>query len=260
MSNQRKNQLLHRYAVVSSMKGIQNNNLLSARKQTTQARGNSIEAVILDQRKVDSKMDRVLFDKLGRELESKISEERDNLWKGRTNQPYKNIMPLSEFKKEFKKKDDLIVYKVNQCDKDKQALENKSKIFRQEIDKHNKELKEIYNDSKINEHKEEFEYNHIKKYNVKYDPTEFNDMKESAIDYYKKEQQKEEQDKKCIDDIIETMVETTNTSPDLDANNQRESIVISSDIPSSEKDDNESKNDAKQSISIDKYKQRQKMV
>lgn len=265
MSNVRKNQLLQRYNVVSSMRGIQNNNLLASNKkivQTPSKKSNTIESVILDQKKIDPKIDVNLYDKLDRNIQKRVTDERNKYWNGRTNQPYKNIMPLTEFQKEFKKEEDLIVYRVKKIDKDKKILEEKTQIHQQEIAKHNKELKETYADNKKESHREEFEYNHIKKYNVKYDPTEFSEMKDDAINYYKKEQMREEGNKKCIDDIIESMVtkeiiQPCESPPSQQPQTTETTSDVCDDTSSNKSDDN---NSSSTCVSVDKYKQRQKRV
>ena len=209
--NASQNNLLKRYGEISAMRGIRDNRLLNnIEKRTQQPQKindpSKIREIILDQRKTDTKLDSAKFERIARNLDNAVNTDREKLWASRTNQPYKTIISPKDIKKEYKNKEDLIVYRVNSSDKDEKIFEANTKHFRQEVAQHNKELNDKFSVVHKDQYAKEFEYNHIEKYSVKYDPTEFSDQKETIVDYYKQEQLKQEKDKKCVDDIIETMI------------------------------------------------------
>lgn len=142
-----------------------------------------------------------------RDLENTVSskKELDELWKKRTNQGYKNIIKDEKYqKKDYKKKEDLIVHKVT--DADKLGVDDELKDFEGKIESQNGELKIQYSASKETEHKKKFEYNNKYKYAIKYDPKAHDDLKDDNVEYFKKEQEKNEKDKKKVDDIIQTLL------------------------------------------------------
>lgn len=240
---------MRRYGEVSSMRGIQNNQLLNSAgrkiQQPQQIKDASrIREVILDQRRVDPKMDITKFNRVVNSIEQTQSSEREKLWLARTNQPYKNILPASEIKKEYKSSDELVVYRVKPEDKNKAIFQENANHMTQEISQHNKELADTYSVVRRSECEKEFEYNRVEKYNVKYDPTEFKDMKENIVDYYKKEQMEQEKDKKCVDDIIEKMISSGIT----DENPAQEKINVPEICPE------------EKTVSTNKYLQRQKKI
>jgi hypothetical protein len=139
--------------------------------------------------------------------------ERENYWRSRTNQPYKNILKNEDYSLFFKKKnndlkkDELIVHKVTDADKLEERLLKEFIELSEMIEKHDHELKSIYSLSEKMNHKKKFYYIHVNKYEkIKYDPADFNDMKNDKIELYKKEQEKTDKGKKKIDDIIEDLV------------------------------------------------------
>lgn len=244
MNYQQHNNLLKRYGEINAMRGIQVNPLLSNSSKVIQQPKQindprKIREVILDQRKVDSKIDVSKFNRIVANLDRTSNVDREKLWATRTNQPYKNILPVSEIKKEYKTKEELVVYRVKQEDKNEKKFAENAENMKKSIEQHNKELADKYASVKMGEHKKEFEYNHIEKYTVKYNPNDYNDMKNNLVDYYKKEQYEQEKDKKCVDDIIEGMM-TSGINDDIEPRI-------------------ENKPDEK-NVSTDKYLQRQKKV
>ena len=139
--------------------------------------------------------------------------ERENYWRARTNQPYKNILKNEDYSLFFQKKnndlkkEELIVHKVTDADKLEERLLKEFVELSETIEKHDHELKAIYSLSEKMNHKKKFYYIHVNKYEkIKYDPADFNDMKHDKIELYKKEQEKIDKGKKKIDDIIEDLV------------------------------------------------------
>jgi ribosomal protein L7/L12 len=92
------------------------------------------------------------------------------LWKNRTNQPYKNVIKKELFDKEYKKyykdeifkkdissRNELIVHKViKNIDADEDLLEAEFLLIQEILEKHNGELKNIYSSSNENKYKKEF--------------------------------------------------------------------------------------------------------
>lgn len=165
-----------------------------------------------------------------REVRAKLKEmeasgiyvpDKDNIlrkyWDSRTNQPYKNIIKDDNYVNKFLNKPapktvedrkqlekDLIVHKVTNADKE--GVETEYRQLEGKLEKHNDELKVIYSTTQEAEHKKKFEYNHIYKYRVKYDPSDHNKMKNDRMSYYKKQQKNEENQKDQVDNIIESLI------------------------------------------------------
>ena len=143
------------------------------------------------------------------EREWKLAQENykptiEKYWKERNNQPYKNILKNENYKKEFKQKEDLIIHKVS--NKDKEGVDQAYIDMGKKLETHNDELKLIYSTNKENEYKKKFDYNNVYKYRVQYNPKDHGNLKEDKIKYYKELQKKEEAGKKKIDNILETLI------------------------------------------------------
>jgi len=93
-------------------------------------------------------------------LSKKYIEEQ--LWKNRTNAPYKIILKNEDWKKQFNKQDDLIVYKITNDDKNNKYLESEYNKLQNMLNDHNGELKVLYSVSNESEHKKKFKF--VKKY------------------------------------------------------------------------------------------------
>lgn len=142
-------------------------------------------------------------------LENGMKGMIEEYWKARTNQPYKNILKDQNYQKKFEKKEDLIVHKVS--DKDKLGLLDDYDKLMNIINNHNNQLKNIYSTSERNKHKKEFDYIQKYKYRLKYDPKDFEDLK----NMYKKEQKKISHEKKQIDVILNALTESQLTEEDI---------------------------------------------
>lgn len=147
-----------------------------------------------------------------KEMENKFGNEdnyKKNLqkyWDKRTNQPYKNILKEEDYTKSFKEKDDLIVHKVTDLDKDEEKLEMEFKEKDEDREKHDGELKAIYTLSKKAENKKKFEYNNVYKFRFKYDPKDHDSNKQDKMEYYKKQQKKLDKENKRFNEAIESLV------------------------------------------------------
>jgi hypothetical protein len=181
---------------------------------------------------------------------SKKYEDQSNaylreLWKTRTNQPYKNIIKKEAFDKDYQKyykddifkrdvnnRDELIVHKViKNIDADEDLLEAEFLLIQEILEKHNKELKSIYTVSNENKYKREFEYAQKYRYRLEYNPKDSEKLK----DFYKKEQKKINKENKMLDQIIDMLVEQEDLSKDeLDKLNTQ--LKLTSNKPNEFKD------------------------
>jgi hypothetical protein len=126
--------------------------------------------------------------------------EIDEWRKKRTNMPYKGVLKNENYNKDFKKQEDLIVHKVTQLDK--LGLNEDFNKFVTGIEKHNGELKVIYSANNKNENYKKFEYNQKFKYNVQFNPKDFDELKQDKIKYLEEQQKELVKDKENTDEII----------------------------------------------------------
>jgi hypothetical protein len=158
----------------------------------------------------------------GTKFEDQSNAYLKELWKTRTNQPYKNIIKKEAFDKDYKKyyndnifnkninnRDELIVHKViKNIDADEDLLEADFLLVQEILEKHNNELKSIYSVSNENKYKREFEYAQKYRYRLEYNPKDSEELK----DFYKKEQKKINKENKMLDQIIDMLVEQDDLS------------------------------------------------
>jgi len=140
--------------------------------------------------------------------------------KKRVNEPYKGIIKNFDYKKiREKHEEDLIVHKVTLEDKNIEVFNEKMGDFKQEIGTQNAKIKDAYSIDKKTEHKKEFDYQHKYKYRVKIDTNDDNDLRIDRIEFYKKEQNKVEENKKKIDDILLNLIDSGVLSENLESIN-----------------------------------------
>jgi hypothetical protein len=144
-------------------------------------------------------------------------KELEECIKKRTNLPYKGIIKNFNYDRKFEKKEDLIVHKVT--DEDKLNFDNDVEKYNTKIDAQNKEINATYSTDKKNDHKKEFEYQHKYKYRAKLDNNVESDLRTDRIEFYKKEQEKMEDSKKKIDDILMNLIESGILSENLETIN-----------------------------------------
>lgn len=158
-------------------------------------------------------------------IDSVYHKERIQLWKGRTNTPYKHIIRDADFTKPIRSANDLIIHKIS--DNDKHDVDKKLDIHLNDRKHHYDELQKLYNDSNKTEHKKRFEYNKL--YN-NLSTQETDDPKIDYIQYYKEEQKKIEKDKQNMDEIIESLLNvgliTNDDLIEIDKNQEKTTIVI----------------------------------
>lgn len=138
----------------------------------------------------------------------------------RVNQPYKGIIKDFDYTKiREKHQEDLIVHTVTEKDKDKKEFDEKMGVFKTEIAQQNKDIKDTYSLDKKTEHKKEFDYQHKYKYRVKIDTQDDDDLRVDRIEFYKKEQNKIEENKKKIDDILLNLIDSGILSENMESIN-----------------------------------------
>lgn len=149
---------------------------------------------------------RDLTDREGGYVIDKKSKDKGNKvirewWAGRTNQPYKNIMKKENYKKKFRKKEDLIVHKVT--DEDKIGLMEEFDKLEKILKEHDDQLKLVYSKSEKLKHKKKFMYNNVYKYRLKHNPKDYSELK----DFYKKEQKKIDKEQKKVDNLLNLLMD-----------------------------------------------------
>lgn len=153
-------------------------------------------------------------------IESKNLENEKDLnesIKKRINQPYKGIIKDFNYDKKIKNESDLVIHKVTE--EDKKLFDKDMNIYQNKIENQNKEIKNIYSLDKELEHKKDFEYQHKYKYRSKIENVDESDLRIDRIEYYKKEQNKLEDNKKKIDDILLNLIDSGILSENLDSIN-----------------------------------------
>ena len=219
---------IHKYNELKNMEYGGKNNLLNSSKemdieklrdivikpQTSKINKEEIKKVDDNYKKIkENYIDYKIIKKNNQQI--KIPLKLIKLWKTRTNDPYKsvlknaNILNNDDYKKDYKKEDDLIIHKVSREDKDIELLETNFKTIQNEIEKHNDELKLIYSINEKTKKKKEFEYNLKYKYQYKpsdtADKKEHDDIKQERIEYYKNKQKEEDDTRTKIDRILEKL-------------------------------------------------------
>jgi hypothetical protein len=140
--------------------------------------------------------------------------------KKRINQPYKGIIKDFDYSKiREKHEEDLVVHKVTEVDKDKKIFDEKMGNFKKEIADQNKNIKDTYSLDKKTAHKKEFDYQHKYKYRVKIDTPDNDELRVDRIEFYKKEQNKIEENKKKIDDILLNLIDSGILSENMESIN-----------------------------------------
>lgn len=132
------------------------------------------------------------------------SEYLLNLWKERTNVPYKNIIKNNDYSKTIKSKDDLVIYKTTDKDKNDIQLLTEYNKLKQLIEAHNIELGKIFSEAELLKHKADFD--NINRYNnrLHYNPKDYNELKE----LYDNEQKKINEESTRIDMIMASILDT----------------------------------------------------
>ncbi len=158
---------------------------------------------------------KALTDVRKHENDSVVEESKKKM----VNNPYKGIIKDFNYEKKIKEQKDLVVHKVTEVDKDKKVFDNNMGSFKTTIKTQNEEIKDIYSIDKKTQHKKDFEYQHKYKYRSKLETGEESDLRVDRIEYYKKEQEKMEDNKKKIDNILLDLIDSGILSENLDSIN-----------------------------------------
>jgi hypothetical protein len=178
----------------------------------------SLKKIIIKSEKIDKpNLNIENIESLLKNKQTACSKELDECLKKRTNQPYKGIIKDFDYNKKFTKSEDLIVHKVTE--EDKKNFENDVIKFNDKKQIQDKEIKDVYSKDKETKYKKEFEYEHKYKYRAKLDDDPESDLRTDRIEFYKKEQQKMEDSKKKIDDILINLIDSGVLSENLDSIN-----------------------------------------
>ena len=140
---------------------------------------------------------------------SEYTKKIEEYWKKRVNQPYKGIIKDYDYNKKIQNEQDLIIHKVTNADK--KNFEKNVTQYETQIKEQNTELKQKFSVQNLKEHKKEFEKEHKYKYINKHGAAEVtttDELRTDRIEYYKKEQEKTEKNKKQIDELLNELVQT----------------------------------------------------
>lgn len=130
--------------------------------------------------------------------------------KKRTNNPYKGIIKNFNYNNiREKHEEDLIVYKVTEIDKDENIFKQNIQNYEVEIKQQDENIDQVYSLDKKYEHKKKFDYNNKYKYRNKIDNNQESteDLRVDRIEFWKKEQNKIEDSKKKMDDILLNLID-----------------------------------------------------
>jgi len=137
--------------------------------------------------------------------------------KKRVNLPYKGIIKDFNYNKVINSEKDLVIHKVSS--EDKVHFNEDMTTFKNKNINIDKEIKDTYSIDKKITHKKEFEYQHKYKYRSKLESNEEPDLRTDRIEFYKKEQNKLDDNKKKIDDILLNLIDSGVLSENLDSIN-----------------------------------------
>ena len=186
--------------------------VLGVDKECTATDINDVRDAILKPAKVDKVPAKVVKEAYDVSVKNMTPDLKKH-WAKRTNNPYKNIIKDKKYYEKFLnnlnkiEKDELIVHKVT--DQDKEGVKDEYDKHHKNLEKHDGELKVIYSisDDIKKKHLEKFEYNHVAKFRMPYDPSDHNTMKKDQLKYYKQQQKKYSEGTEKNDDIFRTLIE-----------------------------------------------------
>jgi hypothetical protein len=172
----------------------------------------SLKQIILKPEKIEKP--NLNIEILVKNRENQGKKELDDCVKKRTNLPYKGIIKNFNYNQKFEKAEDLVVHKVSA--EDKLHFDEEIQNYNTKVQKQNKEIDDTYSKDKEDENKKKFEYQHKYKYRGKIANDVDADLRIDRIEFYKKEQQKIEDSKKKIDDILINLIDSGILSENLE--------------------------------------------
>lgn len=176
------------------------NNLINKKKKTNEEK--TLEKLLIDQVKID-RGNKYELGKKFKEINTNKDSDLKNYWKERKNIPYKVILKDQDFNKNVKVKEDLIIHKISKNDKNEEALNTDYIKYKNNKKNHDEQLNTIYNENQKEKHTKDFEYKNKMVYSEKYNPKSHKELKESEVEYYKKEQERIEKGKKQKDELLD---------------------------------------------------------
>jgi len=177
---------------------------------------NDFKNLILKSQKIEKP--NINMDSLLNNREQINSSDLKDSIKKRTNEPYKGIIKNFDYSKiREKHEEELIIHKVNDEDKNIKIFDTNMNVFHNKIEKQNKDIKDTYSIDKKTEHKKDFDYQHKYKYRTKIESDDNDDLRVDRIEFYKKEQNKIENNKKKIDDILLNLIDSGILSENLES-------------------------------------------
>lgn len=172
----------------------------------------SIKQMIIKPEKIEKT--NINIEGLVKTRETEGKKELEECLKKRTNLPYKGIIKNFNYDRKFEKAEDLIVHKVTS--EDKIHFNEDVQKYNSQIKEQNKEIGNVYSKEKEDENKKKFEYQHKYKYRGKIANDSDVDLRTDRIEFYKKEQEKIENNKKKIDDILINLIDSGALSENLE--------------------------------------------
>jgi hypothetical protein len=149
------------------------------------------------------------------DLHQQYTEQLPTLWKHRTNQPYKSILPVTDNQKHYHSVNDFICYKVN--DQDKKEFEQNYTQLRTKLDQQNHEIMDIYSKRNIDKHKKYFEYNNKHRFQetLNKQTADLDSLKTNYTQFLESEENKLKQENTKINEIIDQLDTETTTSTNV---------------------------------------------
>jgi hypothetical protein len=170
------------------------------------------ESVIQPKSIKNSGNDKMQLEKKYQRMEKAKENELTEHWNKRTNKPYKNIIKdeqhIVKFTHNPKRKineNELIVHEVTQKDRNINKLENDYEKLEDNVNVHNKELKEAYCDEKKMGHVEQFNYRYNFEDRQKSKTSDHGKLKGEKMKYYIEQQKKMDKGNIEKDEILRTL-------------------------------------------------------
>ncbi len=174
-----------------------------------------LKNIIINPQKIEKP--NINIEKLVQTRNSENNIELEESIKKRVNLPYKGIIKNFNYNKVISSEKDLIIHKVSS--EDKIHFNEDMTSFKSKNNNIDNEIKDTYSVAKHTTHKKEFEYQHKYKYRSKLESNDESDLRTDRIEFYKKEQNKLDDSKKKIDDILLNLIDSGVLSENLDSIN-----------------------------------------
>ena len=174
-----------------------------------------LKNIIINPQKIEKP--NINIEKLVQTRNSENNIELEESIKKRVNLPYKGIIKNFNYNKVISSEKDLIIHKVSS--EDKIHFNEDMTNFKSKNNNIDNEIKDNYSVAKQTTHKKEFEYQHKYKYRSKLESNDESDLRTDRIEFYKKEQNKLDDSKKKIDDILLNLIDSGVLSENLDSIN-----------------------------------------